>query len=145
MKKTSALFAAIMLALAPAAADNDKAVTVDQLPAAARELISTYFPDEKVAYAKLERDFPESRYEVVFTSSRKLEFKRNGQWTKISCRYSNVPEELVPAGMMAKVREFYPEATVTEIERDRRSTELKLNNRIEMTFDRKGLLMEIDN
>ena len=81
----------------------------------------------------------------MFTSSRKLEFKRNGQWTKISCRYSNVPEELVPAGMMAKVREFYPEAAVTEIERDRRSTELKLNNRIEMTFDRNGLLMEIDN
>ena len=47
--------------------------------------------------------------------------------------------------MMAKVREFYPEAAVTEIERDRRSTELKLNNRIEMTFDRKGLLMKIDN
>ena len=97
MKKTFALFAAIMLALAPAAADNDKAVTVDQLPAAARELYQHLLPREKVAYAKLERDFPESRYEVVFTSSRKLEFKRNGQWTKISCRYSNVPEELVPA------------------------------------------------
>lgn len=145
MKRTIAFFAALLLALAPAAADNDKAVTTDQLPAAARELISNYFPGEKVAYAKLERDFPESGYEVVFTSSRKLEFKRNGQWKKISCRYSAVPEQLVPAGMMAKVRELYPDATVTEIERDRRSTELKLNNRIELTFDRKGLLMEIDN
>ena len=134
----------MLLSAIPAAADNDRAVTIDQLPAAAREFISENFPGEQVAYAKLERDFPESRYEVVFTSARKLEFKRNGEWTKIDCRYSSVPEDAVPPQIRAKVLELFPGASIIEIERDRRETEIKLDNRMEMKFDRRGLLIEID-
>ena len=119
-------------------------MTIDQLPAAAREFIAENFPGEQVAYAKLERDFPESRYEVVFTSARKLEFKRNGEWTKIDCRYSSVPEDAVPPQIRAKVLELFPGASIIEIERDRRETEIKLDNRMEMKFDRRGLLIEID-
>lgn len=134
----------MLLAAVPAAADNDKAVTLDQLPRAAKEFIADYFPGEKAAYAKLERDFPESRYEVVFTSASKLEFKRNGEWTKISCRYSAVPEDVVPPQVTAKVLELFPGAVIIEIERDRRETDIKLDNRREMKFDRRFNLIEID-
>ena len=50
----------------------------------------------------------------------------------------------MPAPINAKVQELYPGAVVVGIDRDKRDTEVKLNNRMELTFDRNYLLMDID-
>lgn len=138
------LSGALMLAVLPASADNDRAVSVEQLPQKARAFISQDFSGEKVAYAKREREFMETKYEVVFTGSAKVEFRGNGEWKEVDCRYAAVPAGIVPAPINAKVQELYPGAVVVGIDRDKRDTEVKLNNRMELTFDRNYLLMDID-
>lgn len=145
MKKTIALLASIMLAIPiSASTDDDRPIKVTEMPAAAREFISTYFPSETVALAKEEREFHGPNYEVVFTSGTKLEFGRDGSWTKISCRYSTVPEGIVAAELARKAKELYPDSQIIGIEKERRSTEIKLDNRMELTFDRNGNLIDID-
>ena len=131
----------MLLSAIPAAADNDRAVTIDQLPAAAREFIAENFPGEQVAYAKLERDFPESRYEVVFTSARKLEFKRNGEWLKVEAKYRAVPEEIVPEQIAEYVRTHFPGVMVKEIAKERKEYEVELSNSLELKFDRKAFFL----
>ncbi len=133
-----------MLGTATVHADNDRAIAINQLPQKAQEFIQTHFKTEKVAYAKMERDFLETRYDVVFTSGKKVEFLKNGDWKEVNCRYSTVPDGIVPAQIMAKIKELYPDVTVREIDRDKHDYEVKLSNRMELTFDLQFNLIDID-
>ena len=75
MKKLMILTTILMaLGISTACADNDKPIAVTQLPQKAQLFIKAHFPKEKIALAKLERDFLETRYEVVFTNGSKVEF-----------------------------------------------------------------------
>lgn len=72
MKKLMILSAILLsLGIFTAKADNDRMITVKQLPQKSQEFIKQHFPNEKVAYAKFEREFLDSKYEVVFTNSAK--------------------------------------------------------------------------
>lgn len=94
------------------------------------------FPVEKIAYAKKESDFFEVIYEVMFTNGSKVEFRRNGAWKEVDCRYSSLPAGIVSMPIETKVQELYPGAAVIKIERDKQEVEVKLNNGMELTFDR---------
>lgn len=145
MKKRIILFTGLLLlAVLPASADNDRAVAIGQMPQKAQQFIKQHFANEKVAYAKMERDFLETRYEVVFVSSAKVEFLKNGDWKEVNCRYSLVPAGIVPPPIAAKAKELYPDAGIIEINRDKRDIEVKLNNRLELTFDHRYNLLEIN-
>ena len=147
MKKATILcfFLTLSTALGAAAAeDHDRPVSVEEMPAAAREFIELHFPEARVALAKMERDFPDVSYEVIFTIGVKLEFDGGGEWTKVSCKYSPMPEGIVPEPLEMKSAELYPGVPVIEIERERREIELKLANGMELTFSHDGRLLDID-
>lgn len=97
MKNTRKMMAFLigitLLTISPAYADHDRAVTTEQMPRQAQEFIARYFPGEKIAYAKKESDFFEVIYEVMFTNGSKVEFRRNGAWKEVDCRYSSYPQE----------------------------------------------------
>ena len=95
MKKLMILTTILMaLGISTACADNDKPIAVTQLPQKAQLFIKTHFPKEKVALAKLERDFLETRYEVVFTNGSKVEFLKDGEWKEVECKYSTFLHKL---------------------------------------------------
>lgn len=125
-------------------ASNDKPISPDQLPAKAKAMIEQYFPGEKIAFAKQESELFETRYEVVLEGSAKIEFLGNGEWEEIDCRYKAVPEALIPPQLMAEVKARYPEAQVREIKRENGRHEVKLNNGLELLFNRKHQLVDID-
>ena len=86
MKKLMILTTILMaLGISTACADNDKPIAVTQLPQKAQLFIKAHFPKEKIALAKLERDFLETRYEVVFTNGSKVEFLKDGEWKEVEC------------------------------------------------------------
>lgn len=101
MKNTRKMMAFLigitLLTISPAYADHDRAVTTEQMPRQAQEFIARYFPGEKIAYAKKESDFFEVIYEVMFTNGSKVEFRRNGAWKEVDCRYSSLPAGIVDA------------------------------------------------
>lgn len=133
-----------MLVLATtASAGNDKPIQVSQLPQTAQQFIKKYFGDRKVAFAKEESDFRKS-YEIAFTTGDKIEFDRKGEWTDIDCKYSAVPAGIVPAQIVAYIAENYPDSQVVQIEKDLRSTEVKLDNRMEIKFDKQYRVIEMD-
>ena len=145
MKKLLILSTILMvLGIATACADNDKPITVDQLPEKAQQFLRQHFPNEKVSLAKSERDFLELTYEVIFTNGMKVEFTKDGQWKDVDCRYASVPKAIVPAQIAQKVQELYPETTIRQIDRDSRDYEVKLSNGLELTFDLKFNLIDID-
>lgn len=97
MKKFLFLAAALLaLGISTACADSDRPIDVAQLPQKAQQFIQKHFAGEKVALAKVERDFLEVRYEVIFTDGAKAEFYKDGEWKEVDCRYSSVPAAVIP-------------------------------------------------
>uniref|UniRef100_UPI003FD73408 PepSY-like domain-containing protein n=1 Tax=Alistipes putredinis TaxID=28117 RepID=UPI003FD73408 len=116
---------------------------VSQLPQTAQQFIKKYFGDRKVAFAKEESDFRKS-YEIAFKNGDKIEFDRKGEWTDIDCKYSAVPTGIIPAPIAKYVADNYPDNKIVQIERDTRSTEVKLDNRMEIKFDKQHRVIEMD-
>lgn len=145
MKKFTTLFVALLAACATVSrAEDGKVIPASQLPAAAQAFISQHFAGRKVAVAKAETNFATKTYEVVFADGDHVEFDGKGRWEEIDCSASAVPAALVPAPIRKYVEANYPGATVLKIEKDRREYEVKLSNRMELTFDRKFNLTDID-
>lgn len=53
-------------------------------------------------------------------------------------------DRIVSMPIETKVQELYPGAAVIKIERDKQEVEVKLNNGMELTFDRSHNLIGID-
>lgn len=146
MKKVMVLMIFMIMA-APwgAVADDDRPVPINELPAKALQFITTHFAGEKISLAKMDKDFFETSYEVFFVNSSKVEFLGNGNWKEIDCRYSRVPESVIPLAINKKINELYPDAYVVVIDKDKHGYELKLNEGIEIKFNNKFNITEIDN
>lgn len=147
MKRKHILLLAIVLISTislPAFCGKDQPITFNQLPAAAQQIIRQHFPGSKVALAKMEKEFFGKSYEVIFTNGNKLEFDSNGQWTSLDCKYTWVPQALIPAAIKQYVKTSFPNTKVTELERHRRGYEVELSNRIDIKFNKSFKVIEID-
>ena len=135
MKKLLILAAAVFaLGTSTVSADNDRPISVSELPEKAQQFIRQHFPNEKVSFAKI----------CLFTSSSKVEFLKNGDWKEVDCKYSTVPAAIIPQQIAQYVSQYYPDTSVVQIDRDKRDYEVKLTNGLELTFDLKFNLIDID-
>ena len=135
---------ALPLVVAVASADNDKIIDKSQLPAQAQSFINEHFPNAKLSYAKLDTDFFVRTYEVVLAGGVRLEFSNNGEWEEVDCGRAEVPTALVPVAISNYIKNSYPGAKVTRIERDGRGYELELSNDLELTFNKDFKIVDID-
>lgn len=145
MKKIMILLAMVLsIATANALDFNDKVINKEQLPAQAQSFLNENFAEIGISYAKQETDFLERSYEVVLTDGTKLEFTGKGEWKDVDCRYGEVPSAIVPAPIKKYISEKYAGSKVLKIERDRRGYEVKLSNKLELTFNKDFRIVDID-
>lgn len=128
-----------------AAADNDRPISIDQLPTTAQQTIKTYFADKKVAMAKVE-GLIDKEYDVIFTTGEKIEFDRKGNWKDIDCKRSAVPTNIIPQQIRNYVKTNYDGNRIVKIEKDRRKGEyeIELSNDVEITFNKDFVVIDID-
>ncbi|MCQ2153558.1 MAG: PepSY-like domain-containing protein [Bacteroidales bacterium] len=138
MKRTIIPLAAIILAATSCLADGRKTpITVQGLPDAGQQLLNTHFAGMTASYIVKETDFADVDYDIRLENGTEIDLDDDGNWTKIDCRRNAVPEGLVPAEILSKVKETFPGAFIVEIERERRGFDVELNNGLEVKFDRK--------
>ena len=121
-------------------ADNDRVISFDQLPAQAQTLLKTHFAEKVPLIVTVDWD----DYTVMYKSGEKLEFDKKGNWKKINCKSSAVPTVLIPEQIKASVKQAFPGASVIKIDRDRRGYDVKLNNGMELEFNKKFQMVDID-
>lgn len=128
-----------------ASADNDKPISVNQLPQTAQQTLKNHFAGKKVAMAKVE-GLIDKDYDVIFTNGEKIEFDRKGEWKEIDCKLSAVPTKLIPQQIQSYVKENYAGNKIIKIEKDRRKGEyeIELSNGIEITFNKQFVVIDID-
>ena len=145
MKKWTFLFVGMLLFNMTLWAGNDKPIQVTDMPKAAQQFIKNHFPNQSVAMAKMEKEFMDKNYDVVFTDGSKLEFDKKGHWTKVDCGRQEVPQAVVPVAIRKYVSQNYPDAKVQAIElTDRKGYEVELSNGFEIKFDKRMNVIDID-
>ena len=145
MKKLTLLFVGMFALNLAVWAGNDKPIQVSEMPKAAQQFIKSHFANLSVAVAKVETEFLDKNYDVIFTNGDKLEFDKKGKWTKVDCEYSEVPQAVVPVAVWNYVSQHYPNVKVLKIElTDRKGYEVELNNGFEIKFNKNMKVVEID-
>lgn len=127
-----------------ACADNEKPIQTNQLPAAAQQFIKQHFANRTVALAKMETELMSKSYEVIFSDGDHIDFDGKGNWEEVDCKFSSVPDAIIPTPITKYVKDNYPDVTIKKIEKDHREYDVKLSNRMELTFDLKFNLIDID-
>ena len=138
------ILAVLSLGVITVKADNDRVITKESLPVKAQQFIDTHFSTIKISYIKEDRDFFDRNYEMLFADGSKIEFGRNGDWIDVDCRYTSVPQAIVPDAIKAYVKKNFPDVQIVEIERKRGNHEVKLSNKLELVFDRKLKIKGLD-
>lgn len=144
MKKLVTVFVCLFAFLTVIKADNDKAIQVNQLPKQAQEFIQKHFAGNNVAIAKEERDLLSKEYSVIFANGNKVEFDKEGVWKEIDCKQTVVPAAIVPDAIRKYVTANYPNAKIQKIDRDKKEYEVKLSGGMELKFDLKFNLIDIE-
>ena len=145
MKKIVFLFISLFAMNLVALAGNDKPIQVSEMPKAAQLFIKNHFADLSVAMAKVETDFLDKNYDVVFTNGNKVEFDKKGNWTNVDCEHSQVPVAILPEAIRQYVAKNYPDAKVLKIEvTDRKGYDVELSNGFELEFDKRMNVIEVD-
>ena len=145
MKKMMFLFVSLFVMNLAVFADNDKPVQVAEMPKEAQAFVKSHFANQSVAVAKMETDFLDKTYDVIFTNGDKVEFDKKGNWTKVDCEHTQVPQAVIPVAIQQYVGKNYPDAKVVKIEKtDRKGYEVDLSNGFDIEFDKKMRVVEID-
>lgn len=146
MKK---ILMAIVLGLAittTACADDVISRNVNDLPAAARTILNKQFANTKVSYIKIDKDlFQSTSYEIQLVNGYEVSFDSKGNWTEVDCKKTGtVPAYFIPAAIQKQVNDMFPGERITKIEKDTREYEIELSNDVDLKFDKKGQLKEVD-
>lgn len=141
MKKCMFILWALVLTIClPVMADNDRVITFDQLPAQAQTLLKEYFADKVPLIVTVDWD----DYKVMYQSGEKVEFDKKGNWKELDCKVSSVPTKLIPEPIQNNVKTTFPGAVVIKLCRDRRGYDVKLNNGLELEYNKKFQVVDID-
>ena len=141
MKRMFLFVAVVLVSIACVA--EDRPVTFEHLPAAAKEFINVNYPGEKISYAVVDDDIIRPDYSVRLENGVEIVFEHDGSLEKISAR-GGVPDGVVPVQIADYVKSNYPDAKVVEYEVGRKEFEVKLTNGLELKFNGSFRLVGLD-
>lgn len=147
MKKIFAILAVGLAFSATACADRKDVFSrnTGDLPAPARATLDKEFPEEKVSYIKIEKEiFQSTTYEVQFVHGTEICFNSDGEWIEVDCKREAVPATFIPEAIKSQVDDMFPGEPITKIEKDSREYEVELSNGVELKFDKRFRLREVD-
>ena len=146
MMKRIKIFAMTLLLgfYAAACSGGDKVITVNELPAAAQTFIGKYFNGKEVMLVKKDKEGVKTYYDVLMADGTKLEFDKKGEWRDIETKSEGVPATLVPTEISSYVSKNYPGQRILQIDRDRSGFQIELSNGLDLEFNKKFQLVEID-
>ncbi|WP_165043436.1 PepSY-like domain-containing protein [Dysgonomonas sp. ZJ709] len=124
--------------------DDDRIISLKELPAISQAFLEKHFPEQTVTLAEKDDD----GYEVVLNNKFKIDFSLSGDWDDINGYGQAIPKsilELLPTGIVSHVETNYPAETfITEINKETYGFEIELSNKLELKFKSDGTYIGID-
>lgn len=145
MKKLLVLVLLSVFCVLPTFADRDVMIEKKDLPEVTQKFINKYFAGIDISYVKKEIEIVMVKsYDVILTNGVKLEFDSKGEWDNVDCKNTAVPEGIVPVSIRDYVKSKFPSNFIVEIDKDTFGYEVKLDNGLEIEFDKNGKFKSID-
>ena len=129
---TLALIALVSLGLYAA---NDRVIQSKQLPKAAQLFLAKHFAGRAVSFAKEDRDFSGTTYDVLLAGGTEIEFTSTGEWKEVDGKHTALPLSFIPAPIVKTVRAQHAGDAIVQIERKRRGYKVELSSGLELQFD----------
>ncbi len=139
-----AILALALLLPLTSKANDDRPISPDKLPAAAKEFIQKTFPEIAIVYAEIDKEFAKTQYEVRLNDGTKVVFNSKGEWDKVECIRKAVPASLVPETIANYVQETFPGNLIEKIDKERFGWSIELSNDLELDFSPEGALLRMD-
>lgn len=131
-------------AFALTAGADDKPVTFEQLPDAAKTFITSNFKGIKILFASMDDDLIRPDYEVRLADGTEIDFDNDGRLEKVEMKSGAVPSGIVPVQVKDYVKANYQDVLIREYEIGLRHYEVKLSNGLELKFNKSFQLIGID-
>ena len=141
MKKFILLALTALVGATVIACADEKPISFSKLPEKAQTFVTEHF---KTNVSLVRKDVFPTEYEVIFVNGDKIKFDSRGEWEEIECRQAAVPAAAVPAEIRSWLETNYPQQFIISIERDKRSWEIELDNRLDFKFNSRFQLLRID-
>lgn len=138
------MFALMLVGQANICFARERVVTINDLPTEAQNMLSTHFKNNEVLLIKKDQGLHKSEYEVSLNNGCKIDFNHKGEWKDIECSKSAVPESSIPQPIVEYIKKTYPTSGIEQIEKKTFGYEVELNNGVDLRFNSKYALVEID-
>ena len=139
MKKILFLLLTAVMTVMSASAFDKYTINREELPEAAREFLTEYFPKAKVSMIKVDKHLlKKTDYDVKLVNGTKIEFNNAGKWTSVDCKGREVPQGIILKAIRNYVKKNFPGTFVTSVEKKSSGYEVELNDGIELKFNLLG-------
>lgn len=115
MKKT--LLPLLMSLVMASCGGSGKEISYDALPEKARQFIGLYFQDMECVRIVQKKDNGATGFEAYLTDGAKLEFDGSGEWTSLDCKFSALPNGILPENIITYIDNRYPDSVVRKAEK----------------------------
>ena len=143
MKKITLIALLISVFALGACARGKQPVAFENVPAAVQTEMQKTFSANQIQYITFAKELGYKMYTFMLADGTKLQFDHKGILRKISNK-NGINETLVPENIMEYVRQTFPNATITEYQRERSRQEVELNNNLELIFNKRGKFLRIE-
>ncbi|MCL1867435.1 MAG: PepSY-like domain-containing protein [Paludibacter sp.] len=145
MTKSFFIFIAVAMlsAVLGTACAKNKVISANDLPKTSQEFLKNHFPDAKVSLVTKEWN----EYNVWLDNGFEVNFTRKGEWDEVDGKTRPVPQSvinLLPAAVASYVSAHFPNAQIVSVNREPFGYDVDLSNGMDLTFDYKGNIREID-
>lgn len=141
----SAKYLCFAISIFLTACDKEEIISTESLPESAQQFIQKHFPNDNILQVKYEKEGTEKQYNVLFNNGNKIEFYKSGEWKKIECISSSIPQAIIPQAIDDFVTSNHSGQKIVKIEKEKQHIEIELSNMIEIRFNKSYSFIGYDN
>ena len=141
---TLALVALVSLVTLSLHAGSDRVIQSKQLPKAAQLFLAKHFAGRAVSFAKEDRDFSGTTYDVRLADGTEVEFTSAGEWKEVDGKHTALPLTFIPAQIVKAIQSQHAGDAIVHIERKRRGYQVELASGLEVLFNTRFQLVGYD-
>ena len=139
---TLALVALVSLVSLGLYAANDRVIQSKQLPKAAQLFLAKHFAGRAVSFAKEDRDFSGTTYDVRLADGTEVEFTSAGEWKEVDGKHTALPLTFIPTQIVKAVQSKYAGDPIVHIEYKGRGYQVELASGLDLLFSHRFQLIE---
>jgi len=126
---------------------DEKHADSTTLPLLVNTFLSDHFADAKILTISKENDFLSgTEYKISLNNGIQIDFDKIGNWEKVKTETAkgNIPTSFILPMIVSYIQTNYPSFFIKSIEREKSTFEVELSNDVELTFDKEGNFLTIE-